>query len=90
MREVFQEQLNIKLKNLKFDNVEEGWNNFRKTICEAAYSVLEKKVGTVARNISERTLCLIEMIRGLEKNYLSDRYYENKKKCKESGDSIKI
>ena len=30
LRETFQEQLNTKLEILKFDNVEDGWNNFRK------------------------------------------------------------
>ena len=32
---------------------------FRKTICEAAIGVLRKKVRSVARNISEKALCLI-------------------------------
>ena len=36
LRKNFQEQLNPKLESLKFDNVEDGWNNFRKTICEVA------------------------------------------------------
>ena len=40
----FQEQLSTKLESLKFDNVEDGWNNFRKTICEVADGVLGKKV----------------------------------------------
>jgi hypothetical protein len=32
LKEVFQEQLNIKLQSSKFDNVEAGWNNFRKKL----------------------------------------------------------
>ena len=39
LRETFQEQLNTKLESLKFDNVKDGWNNFRKTICEVADGV---------------------------------------------------
>ena len=58
---------------LKFDSVEDEWNNFRKTICEVADGVLGKKVQTAARNISEKALCLIESRGGLYKNYLSDR-----------------
>ena len=30
--------------DLKFDNVEDGWNNFRKTTCEVADGILGKKV----------------------------------------------
>ena len=60
LRKTFQEQLNTKLESLKFDNVEDGWNNFRKTICEVADGVLGKKVKTAARNISEKALCIIE------------------------------
>ena len=33
LRETFQEQLNTKLESLKFDNVEDGWKFFRKTLC---------------------------------------------------------
>ena len=32
----FCEQLNIKLDGQKFDNVEDGWNNFRKISFEVA------------------------------------------------------
>ena len=46
---------------------------------ENADGVLGKKVSTAARNISEKALCLIESRRGLCKNYLSDRLYENKR-----------
>ena len=65
--------MNSKLESLKFGNVEDGWNKFRKIICEVADGVLGKKVMTAARNISERALCLIERRRDLHKNYLSDR-----------------
>ena len=41
--------------------------NFRSTICEAVDGVLGEKVKTVARNISEKALCLIEKRRGLYK-----------------------
>ena len=37
--EIFHEQLNSKPESLKFDNVEDGWNNFRKRICEVADGV---------------------------------------------------
>ena len=56
LRETFQEQLNTRLESFKFDNMEEGWNNVRKTICEVADGVLGKKVKTAARNISEKAL----------------------------------
>jgi hypothetical protein len=49
LRETFQEQLNTKLQSLKFDNVEDAWNNFRKIICEVADGVLGKKFRTAAR-----------------------------------------
>ena len=38
-----QEHLNPKLDSLKFDNVEDQWNDFRETICEVADGVLGKK-----------------------------------------------
>ena len=60
LRETSQEQLDTKLESLKFDNVEDGWNNFRKRVCEVADGVLGKKVKTASRNISEKALCLIE------------------------------
>ena len=59
------------------DNVEYSRNKFRKTICEVADGVLGKKVRSAARNISDKALCLIDRKRGLYKNYLSDRSYEN-------------
>ena len=68
----------IKLESLKFDNVEDGWNTFRKKICEVADGVLGKSAKTATRNISEKALGLIESRRGLYKNYLSDRSYEKK------------
>ena len=40
--------------------MEDGWNNFRKIICEVADSVLGKEVRTAARNFSEKALCLIQ------------------------------
>ena len=55
-------------KSLKFDNVEDGRNNFRKI----ADGALGKQVKTTVRNISEKALCSIERRRGLYKNYLSD------------------
>ena len=57
--EIFQEQLNTKPENLKFDNVEDGWSNFRKTICAVVDGVLGMEDKTAARNISEKALCLI-------------------------------
>ena len=82
MRETFQEQLNTKLESLKFDNVEDGWNIFRKTICEVADGVLGKTVKTTTRNINEKALCLIDSRKGLYKNYLNDKSYENKRYVK--------
>ena len=66
LRETFQAQLNTKLASLKLDNVEDGWNKFWKTICEVTDVVLGKKGRTIARNISEKALCLIERRRGLQ------------------------
>ena len=40
--------------------MEDGWNNFRKTICEVSDGVLGKKVKTAAKNISEKALCYRE------------------------------
>ena len=81
--------MNTKLESLKFDNAEDGWNTFRKTICEVADGVLGKKVRNAARNISEKALCLIERRRGLYKNYLSDRSYENKRNVKKVEKALK-
>jgi hypothetical protein len=69
--------------------VKDGWNNFRKTICEATDGVLGKKAKNAARNISERTLCLIERKMGLYKNYPSDRSYENKMNVKKGEKALK-
>ena len=88
MREIFQEQ-NTKLESSKFDNVEVKWNNFRKTICEVVDDVLVKKFKTAATNISEKALGLIESRRGLYKNYLSDRSYENKRNTKKVEKALK-
>jgi len=44
-RETLKEQLNTKFGSLKFNNVEDGRNNFRKTICEVADGVVGKKLG---------------------------------------------
>ena len=41
----------LNLRVLKFDNVEDRWNNFRKTICEVADCVLGKSAKTATRNI---------------------------------------
>jgi hypothetical protein len=89
LRKKFQEQLSTKLEGLKFDNVEDGWNNFRKTICEVADGVLGKSAKTATRNISEKALGLIESRRGLYKNYLSDRSYENKRNAKKVEKALK-
>ena len=89
LRETFQEQLNAQLESLKFDNLEDGWNNFLKTICEVADCVFRKKVKTAASNISEKALCLIERRIGLYKNYLSDGSYENKRNVKKVEKALK-
>jgi hypothetical protein len=41
--ENFQEQINTKLDSLKFDNTEDGGNNFRKIVCEVTDGALKKK-----------------------------------------------
>ena len=69
--------------------MEDGWNNFRKTICEVADGVLGKSAKTATRNISEKALGLIESRRGLYKNYLSDRSYENKRNVKKVEKALK-
>jgi hypothetical protein len=45
--------LNIRLDSLIFDNVEGGWNAFRKIVCEAAVGILGRKVVNAVRNNSE-------------------------------------
>ena len=82
--------MNTKLESLKFNNVEDGWNYFRKTIWEVTSGVSGKKIKTTARNISEKALWLIESRSGLYKNYPSDRSYDKQMECKESEESIKI
>ena len=69
--------------------MEDGWNNFRKTICEVADGVLGKSAKTATRNISGKALGLIESRRGLYKNYLSDRSYENKRNVKKVEKALK-
>ena len=54
LRETFLEQQISKLESLKFDNVEDGWNNYRKTICEVADGVLGKSAKTATRNINKK------------------------------------
>ena len=89
LRETFQEQLNTKLESLKFDSVEDGWNDFRKTVCDVADGVLGKTAKTKGRNIKEKALCLVESRRGLYKNYLSDRSCENKRNVKKGEKELK-
>ena len=86
MRETLQKQLNTKLQSLKFDNVEDGWNNFRKIICQVADCVLAKKVRNAARNISRNALSSIEKRRDLYNCYLSDLTYENYEYIFEKGE----
>ena len=88
LRETFQERLNTKLESLKFDNVEDGRSNFRKTDCEIADGVLGKKAQNTARNLSKNALCLIQG-RDLYKNYLSDKSYENKRNVKKVEKALK-
>ena len=89
LRETLEELLNTKLENLKFDNIEDGWNNFRKTICEAADGLLGKKASSAAWNIRKKALFIIERRRVLYKNYLSDRSYENKRNVRKVEKAIK-
>jgi hypothetical protein len=81
--------LNIKQKSLKLDNVEDEWNNFRKIVCKVTDGLLGKKVRNPARNISKNALCLIKRRRGLDKNYLRDKSYENKKNVKKVEKALK-
>ena len=62
---ILQELLNIKFVSLKFDSIEDGWNNFRKIISKVAVGVLGKKVWTAARNISEETFMFNRVDKGL-------------------------
>ena len=57
----------------KFENLEDGWDNFRKAIYEVADDVLGRKVKSAAGNTRDKTSCLIERRRDFHKNYLSDR-----------------
>jgi hypothetical protein len=61
--------------SLKFDNVEDRLNDFRKIDCEVADGFSRKKIRNSARNISENTLYSIER-RGSYKNHLSDRSFD--------------
>ena len=54
LREMFHERLNTKFESLKFDNMEDEWNIFRKTVFEINDGVLGEKVKAAARNISEK------------------------------------
>ena len=81
--------MNTELKSLKFDNVEETWNNFGKLVCEVTDVVLGKKIRNTARNFSENALCLIER-RGLYTNYLSDRLYENKRNVRKVEKALNV
>jgi hypothetical protein len=81
--------LNARLKSLKFDYVEDGWNNSRTIICKVADGFLGKKLKNAARNISEKALCLIERRSGLYKNYLSDRSFGNKRNVKKVEKTLK-
>ena len=67
--------------SLKFDNVENGWSNFRKGVYEVADAVFGKKVRNGVRNISDNDLCLISR-RGLYKDYLSNRSCKNNRSVK--------
>ena len=46
--------MNTKLEILKFDNMDNRWNNFRKTVCEVADGVLGKSAKTTTKNISKK------------------------------------
>ena len=65
MKEHFQEQLNAKRESLKFDNLEDGYDNFRKIVYEVADGILRKKGRNAARNVREDALCLSERKRDL-------------------------
>ena len=69
--------------------MEDGWNNFRKTICKVTDGVFGKNVKTAARNISGKPSCLIKRRRGLYKNYRNDRSYENNRNVKKVGKALK-
>ena len=44
LRETFQEQLNAILENSRFDNVEDAWASFRKSISEVGDVFLREKI----------------------------------------------
>ena len=56
MRETSQEQSNSGIESLKFDNVEDEWNNFTKIMCEVTDAVLGKKVRNAAKSINKNAL----------------------------------
>ena len=66
-----------------------SFNNYGKIIFIVTDGVLGKKVKTAARNISEKALCSIKRRRGLNKNYLSDRSYGNKRNVKKVKKALK-
>ena len=65
LRETFHGQWNTKLESLKFDNVKDRWNSYRRTICEVADGFLGKKIRDIARYISENAICLNKEEKGL-------------------------
>ena len=51
--------------------------------------ITSRIVRILAWNNNDKALCLIERRRGLSKNYLSDRSYENKRNVKKNGKVLK-
>jgi hypothetical protein len=58
-------------------------------IFEEADGILGKKARNAATKNHEKALCLIERRRGLYKNYLCDRSYENKTNVKKVQKALK-
>ena len=71
--------MDVKPKNFEFDNLENGWNNYRRIVYEGVADILERKGRNALRNTSGNPLSLVEERRILYKKLLSDRSYENKR-----------
>ena len=89
LNETFQEQSNTNLESLKFDNVEDGWNYLRKSIREVDMVSQERRLRLKLGIIMKKFYGLIVRRRGLCKNYLSDKSYENKRNVKKVEKALK-
>ena len=77
LREIFEEQLNTKLDSLKFDDVEDGWNNENVLNRDeiAGKNMEEKEKVCITLDVKEDVFCKEElalMLKGLKNNKTLD------------------